>query len=126
VLDAERDNLKGDKTNYPVRYNLYPYGCNHPVRYNFLIFGIILPYGRITIAMITIQTAKQFGEAIRRSRKAQGLNQTMLAGLSGAGVRFVSELERGKPTCELEKALQIATMLGIRLTAALPEQEQND
>ena len=75
---------------------------------------------------INIQSAKQFGEAIRKSRKDQGLNQTTLAGLSGAGLRFVSELERGKPTCELEKALQIATMLGIRLTATLPDPEQDE
>jgi y4mF family transcriptional regulator len=73
-----------------------------------------------------IQSAKQFGEAIRKSRKAQGLNQTTLAGLSGAGLRFVSELERGKPTCELEKALQIATMLGLRISVAIPEDEPNE
>jgi len=49
-----------------------------------------------------------------------------LAGLSGAGLRFVSELERGKPTCELEKALQIATMLGLRISVAIPEDEPNE
>ena len=74
----------------------------------------------------TIQTAKEFGEVIRKTRKTLGINQTTLAGLSGAGIRFVSELERGKPTCELEKALQIATMLGIHVTATPPEQEQDE
>ncbi|MBN8482187.1 MAG: helix-turn-helix transcriptional regulator [Xanthomonadales bacterium] len=55
------------------------------------------------------------GQAIRRSRKAHGLTQTELAGLAGTGLRFVSELERGKPTASLDKTLAVLAVLGLRL-----------
>lgn len=55
------------------------------------------------------------GQAIRRSRKAHGLTQTELAGLAGTGLRFVSELERGKPTASLDKILAVLAVLGLRM-----------
>lgn len=55
------------------------------------------------------------GQAIRRSRKAHGLTQTELAGLAGTGLRFVSELERGKATTSLDKILAVLAVLGLRL-----------
>lgn len=62
-----------------------------------------------------ITSAGDMGARIREARKAQGLTQADLAGASGVGVRFVVDLEAGKPTCELEKALRVARMLGLRL-----------
>lgn len=55
------------------------------------------------------------GQAIRRSRKAHGLTQGELAGLAGTGLRFVSELERGKPTVSLDKTLAVLAVLGLQL-----------
>lgn len=60
-------------------------------------------------------TAGDLGAQIRKARKEQGLTQADLAGVSGVGVRFVVDLEAGKPTCELEKALKVVRMLGLRL-----------
>lgn len=62
-----------------------------------------------------ILTAGDLGTQIRHARKEQGLTQADLAGASGVGVRFVIDLEAGKPTCELEKALKVARMLGLHL-----------
>ena len=62
-----------------------------------------------------ITSSVQLGKAIREARKRQGLTQVQLAGLSGVGTRFLSELERGKASCELGKTLQIIKMLGLRL-----------
>ncbi len=45
------------------------------------------------------------------------MTQADLAGASGLGVRFIGDLERGKPTCEIGKTLQVLTMLGIELDA---------
>ncbi len=45
------------------------------------------------------------------------MTQIELAAASGVGERFIRELENGKPTCQLDKALRIARMLGIRLEA---------
>jgi y4mF family transcriptional regulator len=64
--------------------------------------------------------AKDFGKLIRSARKEQKLTQTTLAAASGIGARFVRELEKGKATCQLDKALLVARMLGIKLEAILP------
>ena len=64
-----------------------------------------------------ITTTKDLGDLVRRVRRAQGLTQPELAGACGTGVRFIVDLEKGKPTCELEKALRVVAMLGITLEA---------
>lgn len=65
--------------------------------------------------MKRIITAKQLGLLIKSTRKANGLTQKELAGACGTGVRFIQELERGKVTCSLGKALNVVRMLGIAL-----------
>lgn len=62
-----------------------------------------------------VRNAADFGQAIRRARKSQRLTLEQLSGLSGLGVRFLSELERGKPTAQLGKAMEVAMLLGLRL-----------
>ena len=62
-----------------------------------------------------ITDATLLGKAIRRRRKSMGLTQLDAAGLCGVGERFLSELERGKPTAELGKVLQVLDRLGLRL-----------
>ncbi len=66
------------------------------------------------------KNAKDFGKLMRDTRKSSNITQKELAAACGTGIRFIRELEKGKPTCELEKALLVATMLGIKLTAILP------
>lgn len=65
-------------------------------------------------------TAKDFGSAVLVARKNAKLTQAQLAAASGIGERFVRELEKGKATCQLEKSLLVAQMLGIKLEALLP------
>lgn len=67
--------------------------------------------------MQQIATSKDIGSLIRTERKRQGLTQTELAGLCGIGITFLSNLENGKQTAELGKALNVLTMLGIDLFA---------
>lgn len=62
-----------------------------------------------------IRHVNDFGATVRRRRKAVGLSQAELSAVAGVGVRFVSELERGKPTAELSKALQVLSVLGLNL-----------
>ncbi len=62
--------------------------------------------------------AQQFGMLIRQRRKAAGMQQAELALVSGTGIRFIVNLEAGKPTCQLGKALAVASALGITLSAA--------
>lgn len=53
------------------------------------------------------------GAIIKQTRKEQGLTQQQLAAMTGVGVRFVRELEQGKASCQIGKALTIITMLGL-------------
>ena len=59
------------------------------------------------------------GSLVRERRKAQGYTQAHLAALCGTGVRFISDLENGKETVELGKALGVVAALGIDLVARL-------
>ena len=40
--------------------------------------------------------------------------------MAGVGVRFIGELEAGKPTLQLERAVQVVRALGFELQLALP------
>lgn len=59
--------------------------------------------------------AEDIGRIVRETRKSLGVTQKELALTSGTGVRFVIELEKGKPTCQIGKVLQVLQTLGIRL-----------
>jgi len=65
--------------------------------------------------MLMINDAKSFGKAVCAARKRQGISQTQIAVIANTGVRFISDLENGKPTVQLDKALKVAWLLGIRL-----------
>ncbi len=67
-----------------------------------------------------IRTAVDLGKLIRQVRLKQNLKQKDLATTSGTGERFIVDLEHGKPTCELDKSLHVARMLGIKLEVTLP------
>lgn len=64
----------------------------------------------------TIRSLDQLGDFVQTRRKAKGLTQQEFADLAGVGRRFVSELEAGKPTAEIGKALKVLNALGIDLT----------
>ena len=63
--------------------------------------------------MPQIQSVTEFGSVIREEHRRQNLTQTDLAEYCGVGINFVSEVERGKPTAEMGKALRLAEMLGL-------------
>ena len=65
-------------------------------------------------------TAAQIGKMIRETRKNLGVTQRSLALTSGTGLRFIIDLEKGKDTCEIGKALTILNTLGIRMTLTPP------
>jgi y4mF family transcriptional regulator len=59
--------------------------------------------------------AQAFGRLVARARKALGLTQRDLALAINTGERFIVDLEAGKPTAQLGKALAAAHAVGIRL-----------
>jgi len=62
--------------------------------------------------MTLIQSPLQLGNALRQARKQLGLTQSQLALASGVGVRFIVDLEAGKPTLRLENILRVLNALG--------------
>ncbi len=65
-----------------------------------------------------ILTAKDLGAIVRETRKSQDFTQNDLAGITGVGRRFISDLENGKETAHLGKALHVITSLGVVLTSS--------
>ena len=65
--------------------------------------------------MIHVENTQEIGRIIREERRRQGFTQAEFAGLANAGITYLSNLENGKPTAEIEKAIRILTMLGIDL-----------
>ena len=62
-----------------------------------------------------IDDSREIGKIIKSIRKKLGVTQRNLALTSGTGLRFIIELEKGKPTCQLEKALTVLRTLGLKL-----------
>jgi len=52
---------------------------------------------------------------VRAKRKSSRLTQEELSNKAGVGLRFVRELERGKPTLKLDKVNQVLKLFGYEL-----------
>jgi y4mF family transcriptional regulator len=61
---------------------------------------------------VMIRSVQDLGAALRVARKGLGLTQADLALAAGVGLRFVVELEAGKPTVRLELVLRVIDALG--------------
>lgn len=66
--------------------------------------------------MRPIETTRAFGSAVRRARTSQGLSQMELAARAGVGRPWLSELETGKRTAELGRALSVLSALDLAIT----------
>lgn len=64
--------------------------------------------------------AKTLGEVVRSARKRHGLTQRDVAMACGTGLRFIIELEAGKESCHLGKALGVVRALGLRVRVEEP------
>ena len=65
-------------------------------------------------------TSAKIGSIVREMRKLQGLRQDQLAGAAGVGLRFIVELEAGKPTAQIGKVFQVLEALGCSVEVKLP------
>ena len=72
------------------------------------------------VQMIQVQTAEDLGKAIRSQGKSDGLTLAETSGLTNVGIRFLSELENGKPTVRLDKLLRVISALGLQLHVTSP------
>jgi len=65
-------------------------------------------------------TVADLGLLVQAERKRQGVTQMQLAGLAGTGIRFVSDLENGKGTVQLQKVLAVLQTLGLGMFVFSP------
>lgn len=72
------------------------------------------PVGNTT-ASAKVSTVTQLGQLVRNARKEQGLTQADISGLANIGNRFIVDLEKGKPTIQMQKALDVLALLGLEL-----------
>jgi y4mF family transcriptional regulator len=71
--------------------------------------------------MKTIATSADLGAAIRAERKRLKVTQKELAMAAGTGLRFLIELERGKPTSRIAGVFKVLQALGIKLAVGTGE-----
>ena len=62
---------------------------------------------------MVVRDTASFGKALKERRKKLGYTQEFLSQFSGFSISFISDLENGKPTAELGKALSLANLLGL-------------
>ena len=60
-----------------------------------------------------ISDSKAFGQTLRARRKELGYTQAYVSEVSGLSVSFISDLENGKSTIELDRAIRLANLLGL-------------
>ena len=63
-----------------------------------------------------IKDAKDFGQMLAIRRKRLGYTLAQVSEITGLSASFISDLERGKATAELAKALYIAGILGLDIS----------
>lgn len=66
------------------------------------------------------RTPEQLGAALRARRRQLKVTQKDLAMTCGTGIRFIIDLEKGKPTCQIGKVLQVIQALGLELRITNP------
>ena len=64
---------------------------------------------------------RQIGRTVKDVRRSLGITQRQLALAAGTGLRFIIDLEQGKETCQLGKAITVLDALGIRMVLQTPD-----
>lgn len=62
-----------------------------------------------------LRSSVDVGEAVRAQRQASGLRQVDLAGIGNTGNRLIVDIEKGKPTVQLQKVIDVLDLLGLEL-----------
>ncbi|WP_022765233.1 helix-turn-helix domain-containing protein [Butyrivibrio sp. XPD2006] len=63
-----------------------------------------------------INSSSDFGQALKKRRKELGYTQRYISEFTGFSISFISDLENGKKTAELGKAIYLANMLGLDIS----------
>jgi len=69
------------------------------------------------------------GRALKDTRKKKKMTQGDLADITGVSVKFISDVERGKETIQMDKVFDLARALGLLIYVApepLPSRNKNE
>ena len=66
-----------------------------------------------------IKNSRELGACIRAERKRLKVTQKELAMTAGVGLRYLIELERGKPTARMEGMFKVLQALGLNLSVTM-------
>ena len=75
----------------------------------------LLPSGNSVQAKQVVRSSVDVGDVARRQRQLLGLKQEDVSGLANTGNRFIVDLEKGKPTLQLQMALEVLDLLGLEV-----------
>lgn len=64
---------------------------------------------------LVLKEMTQLSSTVRSKRKQDGLTQQDLAAIANVGVRFISDLENGKATVQLDSVMMVLQALGLQL-----------
>ena len=64
-----------------------------------------------------ILTVKDLSKLVKNKRLKLGMTQADASALCNVGTRFLSELENGKPTLQIDNVLKVANFFGIKIFA---------
>jgi len=77
------------------------------------------------IGNMNIKNAQHIGSAVRARRRQLKVTQKDLAMTCGTGLRFIIDLEKGKPTCQIGKVLKVFQALGLEIQIRNPAGDGN-
>lgn len=70
---------------------------------------------RLSSGASSIRNINELGLIVKEARQSQGLIQLDVIGIANVGNRFISELENGKPTLQIQKVLDVLDILGLEV-----------
>ena len=62
-----------------------------------------------------VRLVKYLGKAIQDTRKKKKMRQSDLADITGTSVKFISDVERGKESVQMDKTFVLLRALGLKL-----------
>lgn len=84
----------------------------------------IFPIGKMP--RMTDKSLAAIGQFVRERRKANQMTQQQLSELAGVGLRFVSELERGKDTVRVDAVNRVLAVFGKTLGVVDAPRDEDD
>ena len=78
------------------------------------------------VANVAKKRPQSIGDFVRERRQASNLTQRQLGELAGVGTRFISELERGKPTLRMDAVNRVLRVFGQVLGHVEARREEGD